>query len=55
MGITVCKLNEDVLDSTFGAALKFLVKEEGDDLGYEDDYPIEKVTISVGDFMLGGQ
>jgi len=35
----------------FGAALHFLVKEEEDDIGYEDDYPVEAVTIGVGDYM----
>ena len=28
-----------VVPGAFGAALRFIVKEEGDDLGYEDDYP----------------
>lgn len=37
---------------TFGAALHFVQKEEGDDLGYEDDYPVEAVSISVGDYMF---
>lgn len=35
----------------FGAALHFIVKEEGDDLGYEDDYPMEQVQIVTGDYM----
>jgi len=45
------KQNEQVMAGKFGAGLKFIVKEEGDDLGYEDDYPIENVTITVGDYM----
>mmetsp|Transcript_96456 Transcript_96456/g.241880 ORF Transcript_96456/g.241880 Transcript_96456/m.241880 type:complete len:923 (-) Transcript_96456:138-2906(-) len=36
----------------FGATLKFIVKEEGDDLGFEDDYPVEAVTITSGDYMF---
>mmetsp|Transcript_61777 Transcript_61777/g.188645 ORF Transcript_61777/g.188645 Transcript_61777/m.188645 type:complete len:926 (-) Transcript_61777:170-2947(-) len=36
---------------SLGAALHFLMKEEGDDLGYEDDYPVEQVLISSGDYM----
>jgi coatomer protein complex subunit gamma len=35
-----------------GAALHFLVKEEGDDLGYEDDYPIESIVLTTGDYMF---
>lgn len=37
---------------TFNAALHFIVKEEGDDLGYDDDYPVEAIRISVGDYMF---
>eukprot|EP00930_Biecheleria_cincta_P060685 TRINITY_DN462_c0_g1_i2.p1 TRINITY_DN462_c0_g1~~TRINITY_DN462_c0_g1_i2.p1 ORF type:complete len:949 (-),score=224.27 TRINITY_DN462_c0_g1_i2:194-2974(-) len=37
---------------TFGVSLHFLVKEDGDDLGYEDDYPVEKVSVGTGDFMF---
>mmetsp|Transcript_116325 Transcript_116325/g.329047 ORF Transcript_116325/g.329047 Transcript_116325/m.329047 type:complete len:929 (+) Transcript_116325:105-2891(+) len=47
--------SEDVAGAvigSFGAALHFLVKEEGDDLGYEDDYPVENVTIALGDYMF---
>ncbi|CAE8603112.1 unnamed protein product [Polarella glacialis] len=40
-----------VVTGRFGAALRFLVKEDGDDLGYEDDYPVEHVTITTGDFI----
>lgn len=39
------------LPGTFGATLHFRVLEEGDDLGYEDDYPVENVVIGTGDFM----
>merc|ERR1711879_364264 len=31
---------------------RFIVKEEGDDLGYEDDYAVENVTITVGDYVF---
>lgn len=36
----------------FGATLRFTVKEDGDDLGYEDDYPVEAVCITTGDYMF---
>jgi len=39
------------LPGSFGAALRFLQKEQGDDLGYEDDYPVENVVVGTGDFM----
>ncbi|CEM15171.1 unnamed protein product [Vitrella brassicaformis CCMP3155] len=37
---------------TFQAALDYTVKEEGDDLGYRDTYPMENVTIAMGDYMV---
>jgi len=37
----------------FGVALHFMCKEEGDDVGYDDDYPVEKLSITVGDYMYG--
>mmetsp|Transcript_26834 Transcript_26834/g.58346 ORF Transcript_26834/g.58346 Transcript_26834/m.58346 type:complete len:935 (+) Transcript_26834:218-3022(+) len=37
----------------FGVALHFIVKEDGDDLGYEDDYPVENIHIGVGDYIFG--
>jgi len=46
---------EDVagaVTGSFGAALKFLQKEDGDDLGFEDDYPVENVLITTGDYMF---
>merc|ERR1711892_1395519 len=47
----LAKTNEEALFGTgmFGAALKFLVKEEGDDLGYDDDYPVENIAMTIGD------
>jgi len=39
----------------FGAKLSFLVKEEGDDLGYDDEYPLEGLEISTGDYMFPRQ
>mmetsp|Transcript_49427 Transcript_49427/g.159522 ORF Transcript_49427/g.159522 Transcript_49427/m.159522 type:complete len:927 (+) Transcript_49427:119-2899(+) len=36
----------------FGCALHYVIKEDGDDLGYEDDYPIENVTITTGDYLF---
>ncbi|CAK0894724.1 unnamed protein product, partial [Prorocentrum cordatum] len=43
------------LQGNFGAKLTFLVKEEGDDLGYEDEYPIEGLDVSTGDYMFPRQ
>jgi coatomer protein complex subunit gamma len=43
------------LQGNFGAKLTFLVKEEGDDLGYEDEYPIEGMEVSTGDYMFPRQ
>jgi len=39
------------LTGSIGAALKFIVKEEGDDLGYDDDYPVEAVQVTIGDYI----
>jgi coatomer protein complex subunit gamma len=41
-----------VVTASFGAALHFTVKEDGDDLGYDDDYPVENVVITTGDYMF---
>jgi len=36
---------------SLGASLHFIVKEEGDDLGFEDDYPVENIQIVTGDYV----
>jgi len=41
-----------VVTGNFGAALRFIVKEDGDDMGYDDDYPVENINIITGDFMF---
>jgi len=41
-----------VLTGSIGATLKFIMKEDGDDLGSPDDYPIESCGITVGDYMM---
>merc|ERR1712232_549052 len=43
--------NAGALTGKFGCSLHFTCKEEGDDLGYEDDYPVEDVKITIGDYM----
>merc|ERR1719326_2442886 len=53
----VLRKNDDsdaaiAVTGTMGAALHFIVKEEGDDLGYDDDYPVEKLQMTVGDYMF---
>merc|ERR1712151_795270 len=40
------------LVGSMGAALHFTVREEGDDLGYEDDYPVENVQVTLGDYVF---
>mmetsp|Transcript_108883 Transcript_108883/g.192559 ORF Transcript_108883/g.192559 Transcript_108883/m.192559 type:complete len:927 (+) Transcript_108883:86-2866(+) len=44
---------EEALPSagSFGAALHYIMKEEDDPVGFEDDYPVENVVISVGDYL----
>jgi coatomer protein complex subunit gamma len=49
--VALQKMSEDNLAGNFGAALRFIVKEEGDDLGYEDDYPIESCVLAIGDYL----
>merc|ERR1740121_2742890 len=41
-----------VVPGSFGAALRFIVKEEGDDLGYDDDMPVENISLVIGDYMF---
>lgn len=36
---------------TLGASLKYLVYEGEDDVGYEDGFPLEKIVISMADYM----
>jgi|Transcript_66883 coatomer protein complex subunit gamma len=50
--VVLAKVDKDNLVGSFGTTLRFLVKEEGDDLGYDDDYPVENCTITVGDYMF---
>jgi len=40
-----------VTPGTFSATLHFTIKEDDDDIGYEDDYPIEGFTISTRDYV----
>jgi len=44
--------NGEAQTGTFGATLHFLVKEDGDDLGSMDDYPVEDVVLEFGDYMF---
>merc|ERR1712032_151330 len=37
---------------SFMASLHFTVKEDGDDLGYEEDYNLERVHITMADYMF---
>jgi coatomer protein complex subunit gamma len=49
--VVLQKMSDDTLAGSFNASLRFIVKEEGDDLGYEDDYPIESCVLTIGDYM----
>jgi len=40
-----------VMAGSFGASLRFIIKEDGDDLGYDDDYPVENIIVNTGDYM----
>mmetsp|Transcript_121639 Transcript_121639/g.214467 ORF Transcript_121639/g.214467 Transcript_121639/m.214467 type:complete len:925 (-) Transcript_121639:145-2919(-) len=42
---------DNLVTGSLGAALHFLMKEEDDPVGFEDDYPVENINISVGDYM----
>eukprot|EP00811_Abedinium_folium_P000011 NODE_1000_length_2657_cov_12.162846.p1 GENE.NODE_1000_length_2657_cov_12.162846~~NODE_1000_length_2657_cov_12.162846.p1 ORF type:complete len:660 (+),score=200.88 NODE_1000_length_2657_cov_12.162846:499-2478(+) len=46
----VSQTDAGALVGLFGAALHYIYKEEDDDLGYEDEYPVENVQIQVGDY-----
>merc|ERR1712137_466819 len=35
---------------TLGANLKFEIKEDADDVAYEDEYPVENVVFVIGDY-----
>jgi len=49
--VVLAKKDDSVQSVSIKAALRFIVKEDGDDLGYDDDYPIENVNIGVGDYL----
>jgi len=36
----------------FAASLHFIVKEDGDDLGYDEDYNLETVQVTMSDYMF---
>jgi len=41
-----------VVPGNFGTTLRYLVKEDGDDLGYDDDMSIENIHVVTGDYMF---
>jgi len=43
--------NQGVLSGRFTCTLHFLMKEEGDDLGQEDDYAVEACSIASADYV----
>jgi len=45
------KEGEDAPSGKLGCALAFNVLEEGDDLGYPEDYSVDDLHITVGDYM----
>jgi len=38
--------------ATIGSSLHFMLKEEGDDVGYEDDFSMESIPITTADYMF---
>jgi len=57
MGSAYVVLRKNTVDTAgvctgnFGAGIKFIAKEDGDDLGDKDDYSVENLSISMGDYM----
>ncbi|PHJ19894.1 coatomer gamma 2-subunit protein [Cystoisospora suis] len=42
---------DELQTGSLQAVLSFVLKEAGDDIGYEDQYPIEPVVISIGNYI----
>jgi len=40
-----------VCTGNFGASIKFIAKEDGDDLGDKDDYSVENLPIAISDYV----
>lgn len=41
-----------VAPATFSVTMKFMIRETDDEFGYDDSYPLEPLTISVGDYVI---
>jgi len=39
------------VQGTFSCSLAYTIKEAGDDLGYPDEYPVENLTLTTGDYV----
>lgn len=39
------KVDGGIHCARFGACLEFTVREDGDDIGYKDEYPVEDVLL----------
>ncbi len=50
---TVLKRNQTAPVGTFPASLFFTQREDGDPVGFPDDFPIEPVRITKGDYLVG--
>jgi len=48
--IVLAKKSQE-FSASFACSLKYIVKEDGDDVGYEDDCPVDNATLALGDFM----
>ncbi|KAF4704740.1 hypothetical protein FOZ63_020257 [Perkinsus olseni] len=45
------KMDGGIHCARFGACLEYTVKEDGDDIGYKDEYPVEDITLTIGDHI----
>ena len=52
---TVLSRKKQTATGSFPASLHFMQREDGDPVGFPDDFPIESVKVGMGDYMNGRQ
>ena len=52
---TVLARRKQVSTASFPASLHFMQREDGDPVGFPDDFPIEPVKVGMGDYISGRQ
>jgi len=52
---TVLARRKQVTTGSFPASLHFMQREDGDPVGFPDDFPIEPVKVGMGDYINGRQ